>query len=305
MKVYIGSNFQPRHYVGSNYGEVIISSSFAYDTDAINFFSASGITDTGVKDSINTFVTSLKSDGLWTKMVQILPFVGDSGTNLTSSFSYNLKDTGSYIATYVGAFNGDLDGFQAIRRSDTDGDVLDTNLNPSNIWTDRLNGGHVAVYTNSPADEEDAWDWGVWDSSNRFSFMIVGRNLSGGNSSKVARLMSTENQVSITDATVSGCFVASQLWPTSTSSSLEYRQNGTLIGKVDSSAATFVRGQADAYLGANFRQAVNREDAPSNKKYQFLSVGYGLTTAEMNTLSTRIQTFQENIDTALGTSRAV
>jgi hypothetical protein len=59
-----------------------------YDADATAFFSAAGITDNTQKSAINTLVTGLKSNSLWSIAQAIYPMVGGTAT----THKYNLKD---------------------------------------------------------------------------------------------------------------------------------------------------------------------------------------------------------------------
>lgn len=295
---YIGSNPIYKQYLGNTYGSVISGESI--DSNVISFVNFVGITNTSVISSLDTFVKGLKGDNLWDKMIQIYPMVGDSGTNLTQSFVTNLKDINTYSGSYIGSFNGDLSGFQSVRRSSNDGDVINTNLNPSLVWNTGSEGAHVSIYTNSNPDTVDAWDWGAQDGSSIFSFFIVGRSSSGGNSSKVARLVGTPD-ASSTSVNTSGSFVASAYWNTPSTGETIIRANGVSIAT--SGLTTPAITNQISYLGAFNNNGTENE--PTNKKYQMLTVGTYLTTSEMDTLSTHIQTFQESIDSALGTLRAV
>lgn len=78
----------------------------AYDADAQAFFTAAGITDTTQKNAVNTLVTSLKSAGVWTKMVAIYPFVGGTA----SSHAVNLRTPGTYNLTFVGGVTHSANG---------------------------------------------------------------------------------------------------------------------------------------------------------------------------------------------------
>lgn len=62
------------------------------DTDAQAFLTASAITGTTQLSAINTLVTGLKTDGLWTKMKAIYPFVTDNRNLL----SYTEVFSGAY-----------------------------------------------------------------------------------------------------------------------------------------------------------------------------------------------------------------
>lgn len=299
--VYIGSTPIYQQYLGSTYGGV---KSFI-DSDAQSFIDVTGITDASVKLAISDFVLNLKGDGLWDKMVQILPFVGDSETNLTSSFQYNLKDINSYSASYIGGFHGDLNGFQSIYVNQNSGSVLNTNLIPNDIWTSLDTGSHVAIYTTDAGISVDGWDWGVFDQFNtKFDYVIVGRNESAGNTNKNSNLMGT-NQITITSAKEAGCYVTSM--KTMTGDDFRMRVNGSTLVSTNDTGDLQI-SSLTAYLGANHRKYTNQVenvDAVTGRKYQFLSVGYGLDETEMDNLQSHIQTFQQKIDTALGTSRAV
>lgn len=74
----------------------------AFDADAQAFINAAAITDATQKSAINTLVTSLKSNGLWTKMKAIYPFVGGTA----STHKFNLKDPRDLNAAYRIVFSG-------------------------------------------------------------------------------------------------------------------------------------------------------------------------------------------------------
>jgi hypothetical protein len=71
-----------------------------FDPDAQAFITDAGITNTTQQTAINNLVLGLKTDGLWTKMGVIYPFVGGNAT----SNSYNLKSSGSYRLTFYGGW---------------------------------------------------------------------------------------------------------------------------------------------------------------------------------------------------------
>lgn len=73
-----------------------------YDADALAFFTATGITDTSIKNCVNTFVLDLKAAGIWTKMKAIYPFVGGTAT----THKFNLKNPADTDAAFRLTFNG-------------------------------------------------------------------------------------------------------------------------------------------------------------------------------------------------------
>lgn len=304
MKVYIGSDFQPRHYFGSNYGEISFQITSSYDQDAQNFFNATGINDTNLKDAVNTFVTQLKTtSSLWDKMIQILPLVADDTSSLSTQFSYNLKDTGSYQASFPnGVATSDLSGFQSVETGNSSTRVYcDTNLNPGTEF-DTIRNAHASIYTTSPSSTTDSWDWGVYSGGGAiqyYSHIIAGRNLSGGNSQKLTG-WAGQLPVAVTSTDISGSFVSTQ----AVGGGVSFRVNKTNIG-TGAVTPTSRYGQGDAYLGCYHDRNNLIPAIVTNKKYQCLTVGTALTVSEQDELTDIIQRFQENIDTALGTSRAV
>jgi hypothetical protein len=73
-----------------------------FDADAQAFINAAAITDATQKSAINTLVTSLKSNELWTKMKAIYPFIGGTA----STHKFNLKDPRDLNAAYRIVFSG-------------------------------------------------------------------------------------------------------------------------------------------------------------------------------------------------------
>lgn len=93
----------------ANYSEPAVSSGAAgdegtpsYDIDAQAFFDATGITSTTQKNAVNTLVTTLKTDNLWSNMIGIYPFVGGTA----STHKYNLKDPQDTDAAFRLTFSG-------------------------------------------------------------------------------------------------------------------------------------------------------------------------------------------------------
>jgi hypothetical protein len=72
------------------------------DPDAAAFLLATEITDNTITSAINTLVITMKSDGLWTKMAAIYPFVGGTAT----THKYNLKNPADTNAAYRISFSG-------------------------------------------------------------------------------------------------------------------------------------------------------------------------------------------------------
>lgn len=72
------------------------------DSDAQAFITAASITDPTQQAAINNLVTGLKTDGIWTKMRAIYPFVGGTA----SQHKFNLKDPRDLDAAFRILFSG-------------------------------------------------------------------------------------------------------------------------------------------------------------------------------------------------------
>ena len=72
------------------------------DTDVSAFLTATGISDSTIETALTTFVTTLKTESLWDKMVAIYPFVTDKtdSVDIQGQFKYNLKDPQDTNAAY-------------------------------------------------------------------------------------------------------------------------------------------------------------------------------------------------------------
>jgi hypothetical protein len=70
--------------------------------DAAAFISATGITNTTEINAVNSLVNGLQTDGIWTKMKAIYPFVGGTAT----THKYNLVNPIDSDAAFRLVFNG-------------------------------------------------------------------------------------------------------------------------------------------------------------------------------------------------------
>lgn len=68
------------------------SGSGSYDADSNAGFVAAGITDTVIKDAIDTLILGLKANSLWTKIKGLYPLAG--GTTLSTSINFKTPNTG-------------------------------------------------------------------------------------------------------------------------------------------------------------------------------------------------------------------
>lgn len=121
---------------------------FAYDSDAVTFFTAASITDATQKGAVDYLVKALKAGNLWTNMIAVYPFVGGASNkhalNLKAPSTYPITFTSTGVTHNGSGITGDgSTGYGVI--------PLD--------WTSAIGGSaisnfHVAVYnkTTAPTD---------------------------------------------------------------------------------------------------------------------------------------------------------
>jgi len=112
----------------------------SYDSDAQAFFTAASITDPTQMNAVNTLVTGLKSNNLWTKMRALYPIVGGNAT----AHSFNLINTSLYQGTFTSGWTQSANGMLPNGTSA----YFDTTFNPSTQLAS-VNDVHFSVYINN------------------------------------------------------------------------------------------------------------------------------------------------------------
>lgn len=253
--------------------------SASFDADAQAFITATGITDVTQKNSINTLVTSLKSNSLWSKFYLIYPFVG--GTAFTHKF--NLKDPRdldvAFRLVYIGINGHDANGYSA-----SGGGYSDTKLVHSTVTT--LNDMAMSFYTRTNTTTAvDIFGARAGGSSS------VRWILKDGATSRTAIDFNGDanrlDQNIVSDSR--GFFTASR---TSLISLKAYR-NGAQIGTTYTTVNAGTQPNMTSFLSAlnNSGTAVN----VSTQIYSFVGISSGLSDAEASTLYTIVQTYQTEL----------
>jgi hypothetical protein len=86
----------------ATHGILASGGTITYDSDALAFITAAGITNNTQKSAVNQLVLDLKSYSLWSKIKAIYPFVGGTA----SSHKWNLKDPRDLDVAFRLTFNG-------------------------------------------------------------------------------------------------------------------------------------------------------------------------------------------------------
>ena len=250
-----------------------ILTSTGYDTNAQNFFDASGITDNAQRSAINSLVLSLKSStaSLWTKMQVIYPFVG--GTSNTHS--WNLKDTNAFrVAWTTTGVTHDANGITGNGSSG----YGNTQYTPSTSGS--LNSSHVSVYcrTTTPSNNSRLLDvtTGLTPSS-RFGINI--------NTTFISAELNDITYTSVPTSTDFRGFLAGSR--TGASATGIINRNSSASGSITS---TSLATSSVFLLARNWPDYGT--DAYTTANLAFASIGSGLSVSELEELRTIVNTFQ-------------
>ena len=248
------------------------------DPDALAFIDATGITDCIIKNALQAFVAGVKSDGLWTKMKAIYPFVGGTA----STHKFNLKNPADTDAAFRIVFNGGVthnangvtfDGLTGY--GDTKFDITKfTSI--TNLST----GVYIRTTRNLALD--DGIDFGVENPGVNRNFLYVGVRYYPNSGAFITQTLTDGQPYGFINASVNG--TASKI-----------HRNGTLtISGVTANDIPPAAGQ-NWFVGAANNTLGGASDF-SNRNYAFMILGDALSDGENTSLYNRIQTFQ----TALG-----
>jgi hypothetical protein len=257
-------------YGYSLYNRIPFLGTSGFDPAAQAFISAAGITDPTQQDAIDALVIGLKTDGLWTKMKAIYPFVGGTAT----THKFNLKDPRDLDAAFRLVFNG---GWTHSSNGATPNGVnayADTNLNENSVMT--LNNMHISVYLRT---NKDALMCDIGLSSGTVESNIFPRltNLF------YARMTDSGLGPTIANTDSRGFFVSNR----TNSTQIKAIKNNTISTIANNSIS---KTNLTYYIGA-YRGATT-PNFFSDRQAAFSTIGDGLTDTDASKLYTRVQAYQ-------------
>jgi len=253
---------------------VVGTSSSDRDADAQAFITAAAITDATQQSAIDTLVTGLKTDGLWTKMKAIYPFVGGTAT----SHKFNLKDPRDLDAAFRLVFSGGWTHSSNGALPNGTNTYADTKFKPStNLVFDSLSFGIYSRTQNTTGTQI----YGVRDVTNYFDMYH----------SVSSKFFSTDGNGNVFTYTL-----------TPTTGLINFSRISNLSGKVyangvlkatKSTPVISLVPNANFFLGA-------RSDNGSPIWYNSYELGLqyistGLTDTDATNLYTRVQAFQTTL----------
>jgi hypothetical protein len=268
------------------------SKSFYYNRNYTNetnaFIFNGGITDTTQINAVDSLVTSLKTNNLWSKMIAIYPFVGGTQTSNT----YNLANTTRFNLTFVGGWTFNSLG---AKPNGTNGFARTNIVTPATYLA--ANNVHMSYYnvTNNTGVGGAPY-YGKYEmaagSTNNWMSLYVG---SGANNVLGAGLGGT---VGTSYTLGSGTDIRGFVTGSKTAyNSLKLYKNNLLLTANTTNVTTVTQGQGGIVIGANYFVDNGGEQLNnySDRQSAFVSIGYGLTDSEVSTLYTIVQSYQTSL----------
>ena len=254
--------------IGLRTGIIASSRRPTLDPDAQAFITAASITDITQQGAINTFVLSLKSANIWTKMLAIYPIVGGDATK----HSFNLKDPTTFQITN-GEWSSGVTHSSTGALPDGLSGYGDSGLNASSSLT--IDDFHFSIYlrTNTTTD---GCDIGTWDSTE--GSLDIYAYYAGGSYFQYP-IVSLSTRIS----TTTGMFLGS-----CKSSNSNFIQNTTSL-VTSSSPNTGMPNNTVTLFQLHGRGNL------SNRECAGASIGFGLTTVEIDNLYTCYQNFNTTL----------
>jgi len=257
--------------LGRQIGSPIVS-----DTDAQAFINATGLTDLGQANAVNTLVVDLKAAGVWSKMKALYPFVGGTA----ASHRFNLKDPRDVDAAFRIVFYGGMIHTSLGMVSNYTTSYADTRLTPSTVLSS-LFSQHVSVYsqTSTASPTNNTNSIGEYQDGTRAMLMKI-RNLSNVFSWEVGN-----GGASTTNTDAQGFYLGSVV----ANNSVKLYKNNT---NVATNTTTF-SGSLPTQM-----QPIGKNE---NKTFSFASIGDGLTDNEATAFYTAVQKYQTTLGRQVGT----
>jgi hypothetical protein len=276
-------------FVGTPEGLEIIDNFDDLDVDVKKFVAANKTKSLLEIDELDKLVKAIKAAGLWSKFHAIYPFVGaDLGAK-----TYNLVNIAKH---QIGWGSGSSSVAKGVDFDGTTNGFGDLNLNFASLGYSQIVDVHVSFYTpdaNTIA-RNIAWgaiqDYTVPGGDDRMTFVFDGVGLNyftdmwaqGGLAGRVV-------VYNYLDAGNQGYYITT----TKAQNDLRVRREGVQLGAYTSNRVVSPVPNLDLYMGAI--NVDNTTQDGTTRSFGFFTVGYGLTDAECDTISTIVKTFLNSL----------
>jgi len=246
------------------------------DPDVINFIDVTGITDSTIISAVCTLTTSLKNNGLWTKLSAIYPMVGGS----PFSHKFNLKNPADTNAAFRLSFVGGLTHNSNGITGNGVNAWADTFLNHLSLPT---NSNHISSYSRTNIIQSSV-EIGTMGSAN--PTITPGIHHSSGYTVIGAFFRNNYNSFASTvNLNSTGFYLSTR---TATNLSKLYK-NGLSIATLTGSVTTTF-SETFNILGIGYGRYL------SSRNLAFASIGTGLTDTEATNFYNIVQTFQTTLN---------
>jgi len=261
---------------------IIAQPAGSYEAESTAFFtrhtSAGGNLSTSQKNSVDTFVKSLKAANIYAKMKEFGLLIG--GTAATHALGFfnvaNTTWTGNITHSATGALGDGSSGYGNL------------GLNPAS-GTLALNSAHLSYYSRQDrGNTQSEREMGVADEQTGATATRILLNIQGG----LRMDLNTVGNMQTPPASTAGYFVTSR---TAAAIAAGYR-NGTKL--YDTTAGTSALPNGLLLLLAQ-GDLTGAPAGYSTKECCFWSAGAGLSASEVSTLSTAVQQLQSNLGRAV------
>ena len=245
-----------------------------YDSDAVAYMTAAGITNVLMKNAVNTVVVDLKFYGIWAKLYAIYPFLG--GTAL--SHKWNLKNplntNAAFRLNYTGTIVHDANGFKG---NGVNG-FADTNFIPNNYLSFDI--GSFGIYINNSIAGSALKYHGCIGGSRRFFIVPF------GTTNNFVTGLNGFPQTGTAVFTSLGVIIAN-------------RENATQQQNVKNTTNTIYSNNASGVSSVSaFLGALNNEGTPNfynDHRLAFAFIGGALTVSDTLNLSNIMHTFNTTL----------
>lgn len=280
------AGFTQRLNFGMGGGTVSIPSAFPtrpigqlgnYNTYAINFIAATGITASEQQDAINQLSNDLVNTGLMDKMYAVYPFVGGNAT----SHSFNLKDSRDADNAFRLSFSGGFTHSNSGVQGNGTNAFANTYMNAAGKFPNAAP-LHVSIYSTTTTVSAGTFvEFGVTNTSTIVQLRINSSNLIGG----------TTPLLTFTTTTNAG---GHWLVTKRSNNDRQIYRNG--VSEASSATSqTAVYPTSNLYLFARLLTTTGNPDFYSTKNLAFCSIGDGLTSEQAATFYTIVQKFQTTL----------
>lgn len=246
------------------------------DADAQAFLTASGISDSTISSAINQLVKDLKTASIWTKMRALYPFVGGTA----STHKWNLKDPvdadASFRATFHGTLTHDANGVQP----DGSSGYINTHLAGSDLTN---NDTHFSFYSRTDGLSGATFEFGAASAGDATYVQYIARTSVLGGSQVLSDAYNQRVNGAVT--TSLGLFTQS----VRSAGDHKTYQNSTQIatGITDSNITNIT--VPITFCARNRNGSIGDFSA---KQMALISIGSGLSGADVTALASAVQTFE-------------